>query len=84
LGTLNFSFVVFGTGQQDMLQFAGRNPGALYVLDDVAVTPTFEPSTLSLFGLGLLLGAHYSRARRKGCSMAFRPEANGEACQLSA
>ena len=60
-----FSFVVPGHGI-DQLRFAGRNVESFYYLDDVVVTPVVvtEPSTLCLFGVGLLFVG--TLLRRKG------------------
>jgi hypothetical protein len=67
-GFTKFSSVVPGTGS-DTLQFAGRGTvlGNGYVLDDIVVTPTVvpEPSTLSRFGLGLLLGGALLARKKK-------------------
>jgi hypothetical protein len=59
-----FSLVVPGTGR-DTLQFAGRNNPGTYALDDVVVTPVAEPGTLSLFGMGLLLGGALLARKKK-------------------
>jgi hypothetical protein len=65
-GYTQYHFLVPGTGS-DTLQFAGRQNVGFYGLDDIVVTPlvTPEPSTLSLFGLGLLLvGALLARKKK--------------------
>jgi hypothetical protein len=63
-GYTQFSFVVPGTGR-DTLQFAGRNVTSFFGLDDIVVTPVPEPGTLSLFGLGLLLGCAFLCRKKK-------------------
>ncbi len=60
-----FSFVVPGHGH-DTLEFAGHSSlDAFYSLDDVIVTPVPEPGTLSLFGLGSLLGGAFLWRKKK-------------------